>query len=231
MSITFYPDDYVFEFQAGDALPRITFMDDDTFTAASRYDNACCLNFASHKRPGGGYLAVMDIRGPIRTQEEDLFRRSNLPEIMDNDKVRAYYPLREAEGLYCSGVVVSKDKKLNPINPFITSVVTVPAVVNPDMADGSMKVMTDLSEAIPAKHRLVIRRAERIFEIAAHNRHRVLILGAWGCGVFNNNPLVIANLFQRLITQEYVGLFDEVVFAIPGRTSANYRIFESVLAR
>ncbi|MCH6577264.1 MAG: DUF2263 domain-containing protein, partial [Proteobacteria bacterium] len=51
---------------------------EDTFTAAE--EGARCLNFASHKRPGGGYKEVMDIKGTIRTQEEDLFRRSAVSE-------------------------------------------------------------------------------------------------------------------------------------------------------
>ena len=40
---------------------NIVILDCDTLEAASKYPSVCCLNFASHKRPGGGYKGVKDI--------------------------------------------------------------------------------------------------------------------------------------------------------------------------
>ena len=171
------------------------------------------MNFTSHKRPGGGYLAVIDTRMPIKTQEEDLFRRSNLPELMDTEAIRKFYPLTGFQGLYCSQITVNKDKKCDPVPLFKVSVITVPAVVNPKLEQMG----------------LVEGRAKRIFEIAADNNERTLILGAWGCGVFHNDPNHIANLFKNLLKNEFDGVFKEVIFAIPGKDSENYRIFEEVV--
>ncbi|HTU93886.1 MAG TPA: poly(ADP-ribose) glycohydrolase domain-containing protein, partial [Gemmataceae bacterium] len=75
-----YYEDHRFPVFTGTHQTKISLVSDDTFSVAQQYDKAVCLNFASHKRPGGGYLSVMTRRGPIRTQEEDLFRRSDLPE-------------------------------------------------------------------------------------------------------------------------------------------------------
>lgn len=105
--------------------------DIDTFGAAVNFNKPCCLNFASHKRPGGGYKSVIDLRALIRTQEEDLFRRSNLPELMDNQEVRKFYPLQDLEGFYTDGAIVNKGRLLEDVAPFEVSIVTLPAIVRP----------------------------------------------------------------------------------------------------
>ena len=197
--------------RAGDKPTLITIEDCDTLAAAKKFSNPCCLNFASHKRPGGGYKAVINIPLPIKTQEEDLFRRSNLPELMDIPEVRKWYPLHGLSGIYTNQVVICKDAKLQPCEPFNISLVTVPAVVNPHTIEHMQ---------------LVKNKAYRILEIAADNEHKDLILGAWGCGVFNNDPTNIAELFCSIIRSDFRNIFDNVIFAIPGKNSNNYRCFE-----
>jgi uncharacterized protein (TIGR02452 family) len=204
--VTYYDDVQRTIFQ--NHTPKVSVVNDDTFGVAAKYPGAVCLNFASHKRPGGGYECVMDVKGPIKTQEEDLFRRSDLPAILDNDEVRAYYPLADLAGLYCT-CTVSKDNKLNPITSFQTAIITVPAVVNPN---------TELKLFIARS------KAKLILDIAADQNHKIVILGAWGCGVFNNDPRNVANYIKYFLPYHS---FDEVIFAIPG--GSNFDIFKEVL--
>lgn len=194
-------------------LTNIEIQDIDTLGAAQQFKNPVCLNFASHKRPGGGYKAVQDIPMPIKTQEEDLFRRSNLPVLMDTKEIRGQYPLKGLKGIYTSNIMVNKDAKLVPHDPYEIALVTVPAVVNPKESDKE----------------LVQNKIKRILEIAADHDHDALILGAWGCGIFNNDPKTIASLFQQYLTNEFSGVFQNVIFAIPGKQSQNYKLFEEVL--
>lgn len=46
-------------------------------------------------------------------------------------------------------------------------------------------------------HALAVR-AERVLETAAAHGDRRLVLGAWGCGVFRNDPAQVANAFGIL---------------------------------
>jgi len=54
-----------------------------------------------------------------------------------------------------------------------------------------------------------------VLAVAAAHRHRRLVLGAWGCGVFGNDPAAVADAFaQWLASPLFAGAFDQVVFAI-----------------
>ena len=220
--IRYYGDDAKFDnIESFENLnTEVSIVDDDTFTMAQKlYDtirdeNVCCLNFASHQRPGGGYKAVRNIAMPIKTQEEDLFRRSDLPEIMDIPLVRTYYPLHGVQGFYCIATVF-KDKSLKPVDPFETAVITIPAVVNPSEDPNSEK-----------SYKLVEAKIKRVLEIAGHHHHNTLILGAWGCGVFNNDPQKIVDLFLKYIHGEFKSVFNKVIFAIPGENTTNHKIFK-----
>jgi uncharacterized protein (TIGR02452 family) len=69
---------------------------------------------------------------------------------------------------------------------------------------------------------------------AARFGHRTLVLGAWGCGVFRNDPPEVADAFALgLADPALVGAFDRVVFAIWERDKARptLRAFESRLSQ
>lgn len=208
-----YKNDHSFDPHPVKYITTITIEDADTLKAAQRFDHPACLNFASHKRPGGGYKAVQNIPMPIKTQEEDLFRRSDLPQSMDTPHIRKHYPLKGLKGIYTNGVQVWRDEKLVPHTPYDIALITVPAVVNPTDDDAE----------------LVQNKIKRILDIAADNHHNTLILGAWGCGVFRNDPTTIAETFCKYLKNEFNGVFENVIFAIPGKNSQNYQLFEAVI--
>ncbi len=61
----------------------------------------------------------------------------------------------------------------------------------------------------------VARRATRIIEVAASTKANVLVLGAWGCGRFGNNPDVIASAFQAAFESPAIRRFAIIDFAVP----------------
>ncbi len=163
------------------------------------------LNFASAKHPGGGY-----IKG-ASAQEESICRASGL-----------YYTLKDVHEFYdanykhrtpdyTDGMIYSEDvpvirydsgEKLEV--PIKCAFITSPAVNR----TRAKEIMSD--EKINA---VMKRRIEKIVSFAAEKQPQLLILGAYGCGVFGNNREVVLPMFENAIN-EYAGDM-EVVFAIP----------------
>jgi len=201
--VIFYDNGHVFEPLKAKYLTRTFIIENDTFSMASGIENSCCLNFASYKNPGGGY------KGPAQAQEEDLFRRSNLPELLDNEIILPYYPLTGLKGFYCPKVVVNKNSKLEEDEPFETSVITLAAVNNPQ----------------PGEEQLMKDKIDRVLHIAADNNVENLILGSWGSGAYGGSANFIAKAFKDHL-QKFDGVFKTVIFAIPDKKSKNYKVYE-----
>lgn len=68
--------------------------------------------------------------------------------------------------------------------------------------------------------RALATRAERVLETAAAHGYRRLVLGAWGCGVFGNDPAQVAGAFRALLMDggRFEGTFAHVVFGVLDRT-------------
>jgi uncharacterized protein (TIGR02452 family) len=64
-------------------------------------------------------------------------------------------------------------------------------------------------------------RAERVLEVAVAEGYRRLVLGAWGCGVFRNDPARVAQAFAGLLVPggRFHTAVEEAVFAVLDRTS------------
>ncbi|MEC3918073.1 TIGR02452 family protein [Nocardia sp. CDC160] len=179
------------------------------------------LNFASARNPGGGYL-----RG-ARAQEEDLCRSALLYRCLL--EAPDYYAAHRASDdlryshrvIYSPDVPVIRDDHghLSP-EPITVSFLTSPAPNAGALADRS-------GHPIPVRE-ILDERADRVLAIAARHGVRELVLGAWGCGVFRNDPAEVAAAFD-LALSKHGAAFDRVVFAIWDRSpiSANRTAFEA----
>ena len=59
------------------------------------------------------------------------------------------------------------------------------------------------------------------------NQHDSLVLGAFGCGVFKNDPFTVAKIFrQHLESTEFKNSFKKIIFAISN--AKMYHIFKQV---
>ncbi|MNJ44256.1 hypothetical protein D3C77_393000 [compost metagenome] len=170
------------------------------------------LNFASAKNPGGGFL------NGAMAQEESLAASSGL--YGTQLRQPKYYEANRAfksmmythHAIYSPDVVFFRDAQfeLLPI-PVIASVLTLPAVnygqvilkgEDTDQAERVMKERMALSLALFAKQ-----------------GHRTLVLGAYGCGVFRNDPVKVAKWWKELILDEgYGSFFDEIIYAVLDRS-------------
>ncbi|MCM1968136.1 TIGR02452 family protein [Streptomyces sp. G1] len=182
------------------------------------------LNFASARNPGGGY-----VRG-AKAQEEALCRASALYETLL--EAPEYYEIHRAEVstfytdrvIHSPGVPVFRDDRGDLLDtPFRAGFLTSPA----PNAGTIRRQEPDRVPEIPAA---LARRAELVLEVAALHGYRGLVLGAWGCGVFMNDPAQVTEAFRALLAGRFAGVFERVVFGVLDRKPETRETFERVLA-
>lgn len=196
-----------------------------TFEAAREYagKKVCVLNFASATNPGGGAE-----RGSS-AQEEALCRCSTLhPCLLTSEAENCFYgphraahdPLYNDDCIYTPDVIVMRDDVTDKLLPedqwFPVDVISCAA---PNLRNGMSCTMDQLRELFKS-------RIERIMALAAAHGADVLILGAFGCGVFRCPPVLVAEV-MREVTQKYQGCFEAIEFAVYCQQSndSNYRAF------
>ena len=81
----------------------------------------------------------------------------------------------------------------------------------------------------PKSIKLLRERIHRILEIAESYGYSSLVLGAWGCGAFGNNPATTALDFKYAIEGPFRRAFETIVFAIydPAEEGENLNSFRS----
>ncbi len=166
------------------------------------------LNFASAKNPGGGFL------NGAMAQEESLAASSGL--YGTQLKHPRYYEANRGvksmmythHGIYSPEVVFFRDRNFQLVEePVTASVLTLPAV--------NMGQVIQKRESIDLAKAAMKERMRIALAIFINEGARYLILGAYGCGVFRNDPLEIAQWWKELIVEENYGVyFDEICFAI-----------------
>jgi uncharacterized protein (TIGR02452 family) len=166
------------------------------------------LNFASARKPGGGFL------GGARAQEESLARSSALYATLTQSGMYEHHrALRDcaytAWAIYSPDVPVFRDDRTGQLldEPYTCAFITAPA------PNAGVVLEREPGRARELE-RLMHERVVRILAIAAHHQHRHLVLGAWGCGVFKNDPTHVAACFASELEGAFAGCFDEVVFAV-----------------
>ena len=200
-------------------------------------DNVSVLNMANRRTPGGG---VIEGAG---AQEEYLFRCSDyyrsLYQYVDwsfmyhVSRADDSYPLdRNYGGIFTPRVTVFRglEEEGYPLltKPWKINMIAVPALFDPRCISfgGEIRVAPDLIEGVKNKMRTILR-------IAAVNGQKTLVLGAFGCGAFNNPPRHTAELFKEVIEErEFMGVFNRICFAIKedhnSRGEGNFKPFAEV---
>ena len=159
------------------------------------------LNYANGVHPGGGFL------NGARAQEEVLCRSSALYRTLAGDPMYAYHasrPLPDSTdwAIYSPDVPVFRtDDGKELESPWLLSFLTCAAPYAPDIGQ-------------PESADLLGKRILRVLAIAAAYGYETLVLGAWGCGAFENDTYRTARDFRQALEKNFKGRFFEVVFAI-----------------
>lgn len=79
-------------------------------------------------------------------------------------------------------------------------------------------------------YELHLKRAKHIMHIAATNGAEALVLGAFGCGAFANDPKVVAEAYRDALSdyRQYFRLIEFAVYCRPSET-ANYDAFREMI--
>lgn len=222
-------------------LPLTTFdaASDTHFSdPACQNDKIGVLNFASAVSPGGG------VKHGSRAQEESLCRQSTLYPCLNQKCLwdTYYLPNRNAGDrrntdavIYSPDVLVLKESAepyqlLTEDKWFHVDVLTCAA---PDLrvretsafCGQDEKSIREMDEQ--AFCSLYIKRAEHILHIAAANHIDTLILGAFGCGAFGNDPKLAAECWSNAVTK-HRKYFHRIIFAVYDPKHArksNYEVF------
>lgn len=185
------------------------------------YDKVFCLNFASAKNPGGGFL------GGAQAQEESLARSSALyPTIV---QMQEMYQTNKANDscfyldymIYSPDVPVFKDDDGILLDHYYkVSFLTYPAV-------NAGVVLQREAHRAEEIYQVMTHRVHRTLAFAQSKGYKCLVLGAWGCGVFQNNPKHIARIFADALGNDFKNTFEHVEFAVLDRNDRGiYRAFE-----
>ncbi|MGW2570489.1 TIGR02452 family protein [Streptomyces sp. NPDC001537] len=175
------------------------------------------LNFASARNPGGGF------RNGAQAQEEALCRASALytcllraPEFYDHHRTHRD-PFYTDRVIHSPAVPVFRDDRGRLLDePYTAGFLTAAAPNAGVIRRTAPQRATELPQALAA-------RAERVLETAALNGYRRLVLGAWGCGVFQNDPAQVADAFRALLGPggRFTRTFERVTFGILDRTTGH----------
>ena len=223
---------------------KITVSTKRSYAAAEAYKDkkVCVLNFASASNPGGG------VEKGASAQEECLCRTSTLYFSLNTKEMwdgfygphrRMRNPIHNDDIIYTPDVVVFKTDTDKPVRRkeeewFKVDVISCAA---PNLRNMPSNSYNSGDGDLPARptddelYQIQFRRFKRILEVAAAMKEEVLILGAFGCGAFENNPSVVAKAAKDAVElyKKNFEIIEFAVFCTPDRKE-NYEAFRKAFA-
>jgi uncharacterized protein (TIGR02452 family) len=188
----------------------------DSFELAIKYKteglNPLVLNMASAYKPGGG------VANGRTAQEEELFRRSNAHQT----HLVSYYPLKNNEVIYSPTVTIIKDRNYKKIKEVTVSMVACAAIKEPKLKNNQYS-NTD--------YKIMYNKIEALFLLGIQKKHDSLVLGALGCGVYNNPPEEVADMFNDM-NKKYGNFFKKIgygILVVKTKDQDNLDIFTNIL--
>ncbi|MCL2848876.1 MAG: TIGR02452 family protein [Micrococcales bacterium] len=180
--------------------------------------------FASATKPGGGW------RSGSLAQEEAISYASLLPFALESVEAEFYAPSRAEKnsyfyttgGVWAPAVPIIRDDAGRWLDDrprvdfFTIAAPNVSAMMQNLPAVDHARVADDL-------------RTKMCNTLRALAGCSTIILGAFGCGVFGNDPAVVAGIWHDLLADpEFQGRYRKVIFAVPDTSSPNHQAFAAL---
>ena len=193
--------------------PRDTVIEvrnETTFSAAKRLEEVglrtLALNLAAAKSVGGGW------KNGARAQEECLCRGSGLSRCLEANREFYEFHRQRGGGLYSDWMM------LHPSVPVFRGDEPEEALLDTFWTTSFLTAVAPNAKAVHhATDRIrpaFQRRIEKVLSIALAHNFDALVLGAWGCGAFGNDPRDIAPLFTEAFVGKFKGAFTHAAFAV-----------------
>ena len=190
----------------------------DSFEAASKFEYPMVMNFANAYAPGGGFV------GGSIAQEECLCHESILYNVLSSNNLKPFYEYNldhlnggsyEDRAIYTPDVLFVDN---NNLPKFKADVLT--------CASPNYGYYIAQRVSKEKNYKALESRINFVKNILVDNNVDIAILGAYGCGVFHQDPFVVAKLFSEAFSKD-TGSIKKVYYAIPG--GHNYFAFERTI--
>jgi len=175
--------------------------------------NPVVINFANEDKPGGG------VKSGATAQEEEICRKTGLfcsldPEENEHLKQQmtgGKYKIPEFGCIYSNHVPVIREAENFEWKEEVTKLAFISsAAYHPGNKPKQSEIYL-MSMTVKIKTQI---------KCAIMNHHNAIVLGAFGCGAFGNDPGFIAQLYKEQL-EEYQGYFKHIFFAVYVATPAD----------
>ena len=241
----FYEDDYPEFNQKNICDTQITVTRHRSFEAAIKLHKTditskiAVLNFANAFHAGGGVTTGSS------AQEESLCRTSTLYPLIYRKYLRdTFYkhhfernnPKATDSLIYTEGVIICKTDEDLPQRMKKEDWVKVDVITcaAPDLRKKSNMHASIINNGTYMNDAELfgyhVKRAVHILSCAAAKGADTLVLGAFGCGAFQNNPETVAKAYKTVL-EIFPNVFRRIEFAIycPPQDDTNYQVFKKIL--
>lgn len=174
------------------------------------------LNPANNHTPGG-------FKGAPALEEQIVMRSTLLPELQKEQENGKKYPLEDDNQL-----ILTKDVTLfraSEANGY--ELLAKPATVGILSSAAVNCNGTNLDKETIKK--IMRNKIYLQLDAARQEKYNVLVLVPFGCGVFGNDPEMVAALYKEVIDTYFKGIFNEIFFTTPD--PRHFKIFNQVFPR
>jgi uncharacterized protein (TIGR02452 family) len=189
----------------------------ESYNTVGKFPRIAVLNFASYKNPGGMFI------GGSMAQEESLCHESILYNVLS--RMPQYYGYNKEHlnrGLYANRAIYTPGVIFRGNNFVVSADVLTCAAPNKSlMYKYNSFNSTDNRLELESRIEFVMRTLGNIGSDLDY-----VILGAFGCGVFRQDPTEVIELFIKYLDRLLPKT--NVIFAVPGN-DANYKAFYKYL--
>jgi len=183
------------------------------------------LDMANRSSPGGSVLEGSP------AQEETLCRQSNLYQGLKQAQVNGYYPIPECGGILIKNVTFFRDDNYNflahafQVDMFASAAYDCNLAHKPDLEKNLSgydrpDTEAEYEEGTKTKIRIMLKAAKA-------NGNDSLILSAFGCGAFKNDPIQMSIWYKEVLNEpDFQNAFKVVAFAIQDIGQGNFQVFK-----